>query len=285
MKEAKAITTFFIILIFCAGMHGQTKEPQADLLKNFDSLAHSTVMILGTFHFDSTMLAQNHQSQLSRVVSALAAFHPTKVVLEWEPSRLTETNRQYRLFLRDSFDISDKPNEIYQIGFKVAKALEHDSVYLFDDQTEYIGSLDNFSFRSFNTYARQNDDGFYNKYENELIETWEHNQSLLDSHSLYDRLMLMNSPQAAKINAQRMHLYEVRVGIQKNWMGPDWLGRWYRRNVRMMSNVLKLAEEGDRILIIVGDNHKWTLDMLFEHTPDFELESSWHLLQNYRYGK
>jgi len=104
----------------------------------------------------------------------------------------------------------------------------------------------------------------------------------LDSHSLYDRFTLMNSPQAANINAQRMHLYEVRVGIQKDWLGPDWLGRWYRRNVRMMSNVLKLAEKDHRILIIVGDNHKWTLDMLFENTPDFKLESSWQLLQNYR---
>lgn len=55
-----------------------------------------------------------------------------------------------------------------------------------------------------------------------------------------------------------MHMYEIRVGIQ-NWLGPDWLSRWYQRNIRMASNILKLAENKDRILIIVGDNHKWIL--------------------------
>ena len=70
-------------------------------------------------------------------------------------------------------------------------------------------------------------------------------------------------------------MFEIRVGIQNNWVGPDWLGRWYRRNIRMAGNVLKMTEAGDRILIIVGSNHKWVLDMLFNHIPEFQVSSSW----------
>ena len=44
------------------------------------------------------------------------------------------------------------------------------------------------------------------------------------------------------------------------WVGPDWLGRWYRRNVRMLANLVKMNQPEERILILVGDNHKWTLD-------------------------
>ena len=79
-----------------------------------------------------------------------------------------------------------------------------------------------------------------------------------------------------------MHMYEIRVGIQENWIGPDWLSRWYQRNIRMASNILKLSKSEDRILVIVGDNHKWTLDMLLENTPDFEVVSSWDYLKTGR---
>ena len=163
------------------------------------------------------------------------------------------------------------------MGFRLAKAMRHDSLYFFDNQTEFIGSLENFSFSNFGEYAKTNDAGFFDKYEKKIIATHTGNQNLLKEMSLLKEIILRNSPKAQRVNAQRMHSYEVRVGIQKNWIGPDWLGRWYRRNVRMLANVIKMNQPNDLILIIVGDNHKWTLDMLFENTPEFELVSSWGL--------
>lgn len=47
----------------------------------------------------------------------------------------------------------------------------------------------------------------------------------------------------------------------------------------MLANVFKFAEEEDRILIIVGDNHKWTFDALIENSPDFKLTPSWDYLK------
>lgn len=160
----------------------------------------------------------------------------------------------------------------------------HDKVYLFDDLTEFIGSLsafstedDPFSFSRFNAYAAKEDDGFYNVYENLLISNFETNQKIMENLSLGEHIGLLNSPKHQRNNTKRMYMYELRVGIQKNWAGPDWLGRWYRRNIRMLANTLQITEKGDRLLIIVGDNHKWTLDMLFENTPDFKLVPSWGL--------
>lgn len=42
---------------------------------------------------------------------------------------------------------------------------------------------------------------------------------------------------------------------------------------------LKINKSGDRLLIIVGDNHKWVLDMLLGHAPDFNIASSWELFK------
>lgn len=257
------------------------------LLLDYGDLPRSKVMVVGTYHFRQEdhydELDAENQKQLEKVSEALATFQPTKIVLEWEPELTQKANERYTAYLNGSFSIDTLSNEGYQLGFRLARKMEHRQVYLFDDQTEFIGSLEGFTFEKFGAYAKENDDGFYNAHEEILIEHYGRNQEQLDQLNLYDRLLVMNSPKASAINAQRMHLYEVRVGIQKSWMGPDWLGRWYQRNVRMMANVLKFSEPPeDRILIIVGDNHKWVLDQLFEYTPDFELVSSYELLREGR---
>ncbi len=279
------IMLLFIFLII-SGTNAQDGNTDIGLtelqnrLINYDSLALSEVMVFGTTHFGNEILAEDTQKEIEKLIDALTKYNPTKIVVEWEPEKFEAANKDYHAYLNRMFDISQKPNEVYQIGFRLAQKMNHDSIYLFDNKTEFIGSLEDFSFKSFSDYAKKEDDGFYNKNEALLIHTFEKNASLLNSVPLYNRLTLMNSPEFQKINSQRMHMYEVRVGIQKNWLGPDWLGRWYRRNVRMMSNVLKMNEQGDKILIIVGDNHKWTLDMLFENAPEFKVKSSWELLKH-----
>lgn len=262
-------------------------EAAAEKLENYEVPTQAEIMVLGTFHFRKDVLEPEGQNSISELVSKLSVYKPTKVVLEWVPSRLSEINNDYQSYLAGNLDIEDRENEVYQLGFRLARELKHDSLYLFDDQTEFIGSLsdfargsDPFSFDAFGKYAQENDSGFFNMHEKTLIEKFQQNQETFQNQSIYDQIALRNSPQAQKINTTRMHMYEIRVGIQKNWVGPDWLGRWYRRNVRMTSNLLKIANKGDRILVIVGDNHKWTLDILIESTPDFQLASSWDLLKN-----
>lgn len=250
-------------------------------LISYDTLKHSEIMVLGTFHFQGNkdILKPINQNNISKLINELSQFNPTKIVVEWEPSDQSQTNIEYQSFLTDTLDIANKENEVYQLGFRFAKFMKHDSIYLFDNQTEFIGSLENFSFKAFGDYAKENDDGFFNVYEESLTSTYEQNQKTLKSNDLYNRIALMNSPKSQKINEQRMHMYEIRVGIQNNWIGADWLGRWYQRNIRMVGNVLKMVEKGDRILVIVGSNHKWTLDMLFNNIPDFEVISSWDYLK------
>lgn len=286
MKYLWNATTCLLVACVLWACHPQKVEPSptrlelaAGELKGYDSLAESKVMVVGTSHFKKNVLAAESQEQLQALIQRLATFQPTKIVLEWEPELLARTNREYQAYWAGTFAIAERENEVYQLGFRLGLYMGHDSLYLFDDQTEFIGSLENFSFGAFTEYAIQNDGDFYDKHEETLLETFRYNQGILEGYALYDRIALLNSPTAQQVNAHRMHMYEIRVGIQKNWIGPDWLGRWYRRNVRMVGNILKLAEAGDRILIIVGDNHKWTLDMLFRNIPDFEVVSSWELLK------
>lgn len=282
----KKITRRLIFFVLAASIHGcaEISEKESDLpvvqdslkqLKNYDNLAKVEIMVIGLFHFDKTILAKDQQKSLSGLLNILKEYRPSKIVLELEPSRTNLVNRHYQDFLNGTFDISKKYNEVYQVGFRLGKILALDSLYLFDDQTEYIGSLENFTFSNFQESAREQDDGFYNIHEKQMMKVFETNQRVYKSLDVKNRIILMNSRESQKINAQRMHMYEIRAGIQKNWIGPDWVGRFYRRNVRMASNVLRISQLEDRVLIIVGSNHKWILDDLFEYIPDFKVDSSW----------
>lgn len=276
--------TNFIILLFLFVWNTNAQKNREALiqkshqLKVFDTLNQSKIMVLGINHFSKDVLSTENQNGLIHLTEVLGKFQPTKIVLELQPKALAKMNQEYQNYVKDSSFISDKYNEVYQLGFRLARKMSHDSIYLFDDQTEFIGSLEGFTFDAFGAYAQENDAGFYDRYLKEITDKFQNNQTILKQQNLLNQIVLRNSPMAQKFNAQRMHSFEIRVGIQKSWIGPDWLGRFYRRNIRMMANVMKFNRPEDRILIIVGDNHKWILDELFENTPDFELVSSWHLL-------
>lgn len=247
-------------------------------LKAFDIQPVSKVMVLGSYHFaqesDTDELSDDNQREIERILRALEKFEPTKVVIENEVQFAEEFNERYRAYHAGNFSIDTLANETYQLGFKLASRMDHNSIYLFDNKPEFIGSLEGFSFSAFNEYASKNDSAFSRKYVDQIITNFAYNDSLLKTLPLYERIQTINSPEAQRNNAQRMHMYELRVGIGENWMGPDWLARVYQRNLRMMAHLLEISEQGDRLLVVVGDNHKWTLEDLMDKTPDFEVISA-----------
>lgn len=274
--------TTALLLVYLALSNGCTNSSNQNIdnnassfvteqLKNYHHLQKIKVMVVASDHFGKEVLKEQHQKDLDRLINDLAMFKPTKVVVEWVPESTQRANQNYSQFKLGNFDISQRPNEVYQIGFKLANLLNHDSIYLFDDQTEFIGSLENFSWDQFDSLATTHDQGFFDQHIEDMTLNYNFNDSLLKTLNVYDQFKLRNTVEWSELNANRMHAYEIRVGIQKSWIGPDWLGRWYRRNVRMTSNVLSFSHPNDRIIILVGDNHKWILDQLFEFTPDFQL--------------
>lgn len=250
-------------------------------LKTYSSESSAQVMVLGTYHFAQESatdeLSHFNQEEIEKILNALQKYQPTKVVIEIEPERSERLNELYSEYRVGTFSIDTLANEIFQFGFKMADRMGHDAIYLFDDQTPFIGSLEGFSWAKFNEYAEE-DSTFIQKHFEKILSNFACNDSLVKTLPLYERIWVINSPQAQRINAQRMHMYEMRVGIGDNWMGSDWLGRWYQRNIRMVGNLLKISEEEDRLLVIVGDNHKWVLEGLMNYTPDFEVVSAYEYL-------
>ncbi len=233
------------------------------------------VLIVGTYHFDQESdydeLDDANQQELDRLITRLEAFNATKVFIEKDPKHDSVYNVAYQKYLTSEDYIKDRVNEIFQLGFRMAKRLGHDSIYLFDNKPPFIGSLDGFSFDVFGKFKDAADEEFNKKHYEQISDVFQTNGKIRNKMSLYDNIKSLNSVEDQQYNISRMHAIEVRSGVNDTWIGADWLGRWYQRNIRMMMHVMQRSSPDDRIIIFVGSNHKWVLEQLMTNTPEFNI--------------
>ncbi|HUE77208.1 MAG TPA: DUF5694 domain-containing protein, partial [Longimicrobiales bacterium] len=64
----------------------------------------------------------------------------------------------------------------------------------------------------------------------------------------------------------------AQLGDPWNWAGPDLVSDWFRRNIRIYSNILDLVESPEeRILVIFGAGHLGWLRHNFATDPEVRL--------------
>lgn len=278
LPQRTCILLSALIFTYVLG-YTQTKS-QIGQLASLDIKPIAEIMVVGIPHFDETVLNQEAQVDLELLMLQLSKYQASKIVLEQKAEDRDRINKLYKDYLEGKLDIGDRHNEVFQLGFKLAKKLRHKQLYVFDNKTEFIGNLKDFSFDSLMSLAKRFDSGFYDKNLDQIKKVFALNDSIIKNQSLHDRILIYNSPSYQNYNVERMHALEVRVGIGTNWMGVDWLARWYQRNLRMTANLLKMAEKGDRLLVIVGDNHKWVLEEYIDKIPELNVSSAYEFINH-----
>lgn len=69
-----------------------------------------------------------------------------------------------------------------------------------------------------------------------------------------------------------MQAAEVYVGFPDHHIGADLVGEWYKRNLRIYANIWQAVEpDTDRIFVMFGQGHIWTLRQFFRENPRFEV--------------
>jgi hypothetical protein len=67
-------------------------------------------------------------------------------------------------------------------------------------------------------------------------------------------------------------LYQLmsRIGKDSVYVGADVATDWYKRNLRIYANVLRVLEPNDRVLVLIGDGHRPRLRQFFLQHPGVE---------------
>lgn len=148
------------LLTSCSKKHYQaTQENKLEQKANpisdpnqFIGKHKAKVMVLGVFHFHNPGLdgykpkhpfdifENKRQGELAVLLEQIAKYKPTKILVEW--NRIKDdsvANDRYQKYLKGTYSIDDKSNEVYQIGFKLAKKLGHERIYCSEATAEWFG--------------------------------------------------------------------------------------------------------------------------------------------------
>lgn len=260
------------------------------------------IAFLGVFHMgESTdykqgsmadLLSSDRQQQIQSVVDDLAKFKPDKIFVENTPDTQPYWNNVYKNYLNGlkPTERSSEYNEIFQIGIKLAKKLNHP-----------IGvTCVNFVQPELNTgikLARNKVDTLMTFYSHELElnrpsyeEYFIRNQSVKKAFNDYianyeswksltikQHLLNLNSEKSIAT----LHYFNITGWMDTNTrgFGAEFTAKEYYRNTKILQNILSSVSPFDRkLLVIIGGGHVQVLkDMLKTH-PYFEVVDARQLL-------
>jgi hypothetical protein len=253
--------------------------------KHFMHLPKSELLILGSFHFqdagldtykpqhDIDILSAPKQQELEAVLEAIERYRPTKIAIEAKKANQPHIDSLYGEYLSGRFEL--KANEIFQIGFRVAKRLGHQKIYAIDAEArgfdENLPETDYHGKREYHAnllgpaaMARETalDDAFMALYAAD--------DQLKTKMSLLDYLLYQNS--AARLNQGHGHylIGDFKMNEKEDYFGADGAIWWYDRNIRIFANLLGINEPGkDRVFLLIGAGHVPLLKFLADASADF----------------
>lgn len=236
------------------------------------------VMVLGTYHFANpgadafnievdNVLSETRQKEIEAVTSALAEWKPTKILVEFVSEAPDLTLSSYRDF--DPGRFGTDPNEVYQIGYRLAKKLNHEDVYGFDEQPSE-GEPDYFPLGNVFEYAESVAgqpiiDGLM---AYQTLRT-ENDADYQRTHTIAQSLMRENDPASLLENHLKLYYGVLEIGDGVMQPGAELNAYWYMRNAKMFAKADMIADPGDRLLILVGSGHQFWLSHFVDVLPGY----------------
>lgn len=230
------------------------------------------VVVLGTYHFANPgldvvktdvadVLSPEKQAEIRAIVEALARFHPTRIAVEASPASAPGLDSLYRAYRAGAHELSR--NEIQQLGFRLAARLDHPRVHPIDHRGE-------FPFGAVMEYAQAQDPAFLQSVQKALAEITAEENRRQKEMSIGQNLRVRNDP----LKLAEDHGFYMRipvVGAGDTYVGADLVSKWYERNIHIFSNLQRIAEPGDRVLVIIGSGHSPILRELIRYAPGMVL--------------
>lgn len=308
MNNKRVVMVFLIasIIIGCNQTGSQNKSTQSA------STASKKAMILGVYHFNNPGMdtynldiddysTKKRQAEIREVVDLLAQYKPNKIFVEFLPSQQVKLDSLFSLYANNQLllkDINNGQNEVYQLGFRLAKQLSIKEILAVDHPGVYLGPYADFiaDTLSIKTYQEYSED-YKQQMETRQItftkNTIKENliylndwQQILNNHSYYNNVAI-----AVKDTSNVMFSYKemeqeidglpyLMRSYDFNNIGVELATEWYKRNLFIYRNILEQTNDNDRILIIFGSGHVRHLKQLFEDNPEFNIVNTNSFLNN-----
>jgi hypothetical protein len=262
----------FLIFALVALTFGSAVAALGQQATHQASIGKPEILVLGVYHMSNPgrdifnmkaddVLAPKRQREITQLIEVLKNFQPTKVAIESDP--YGPRVGQYADYLAGKRTLTS--NEIEQLGFRLAKEMGHKTIYPVDVDGDFpwprVVNYAKGSGRSKEMDAIMSEIGIMVKAQDQYLA----------SHTVLETLLYMNAD--AKV-ADDMGFYfrEAHLGEPGDWPGADLVSDWFRRNMRIYSNVTRLVDSpNERILVIYGNGHLGWLRHIVASHPTLRL--------------
>lgn len=236
--------------------------------------ARAQVLVLGVYHMSNPgqdifnmkaddVLAPKRQTEIAQLIEVLKRFQPTKIAIEadiWSK----RVGQQYSDYLAGKYTLSRNEND--QIGYRLARELGHKAVYPVDVDGDFpfqrIVNYAKASGRSKELDAIMGEVGVMVKAQGDYLE----------SHTVLETLLYMNADSKVSEGVGSYYRGFAHFGEPGDWAGADLVSDWFRRNMRIYSNIARLVDSpNERVLVIYGAGHLGWLQHNFASDPSFRL--------------
>jgi Family of unknown function (DUF5694) len=233
------------------------------------------VLLVGSYHMSNPgadrfnleaddVTSPARQAEIIGVVNRLSAFAPTRVAIE-SPWGDTVSTARYAAYRAGEYELAAREEE--QIGFRLAAAMGHETVYPVDvrielpeDRLESVLEAD----PSLGRYMAGLQG--YGEWAMATMAKW------LSEGTVGQMLYRMNTPEAIAW-ADRGYLeFFAPLVTGDDYGGAEFVATWYERNLKIFSNLHRISEPGDRIFVIYGAGHIPHLRYFVTLSPRFCLE-------------
>ena len=235
------------------------------------------VMVVGTYHFDNPgkdlnnpkaddVLKPQRQKELEALATALAAFKPTKIMVERRAKTPDLIDPRYAEFT--PADLRKNRDERVQVAYRLAHRLGLRTVYAIDEQPGE-GEPDYFPFGKVAAWAQANRAGDRLKAlmdEGAAIAGWI--EQLQKQGTIGHALLEINRPERTQKD-QSFYYELLRIGDTEQQPGSELNAMWYLRNAKIFAKLATVAKPGDRVLVVYGSGHNYWLRHFASTAPGY----------------
>jgi hypothetical protein len=263
------------------------------------------VYLVGTFHFNASsgdvikgtkvdMDTPDKQRELDELVGKLQKTQADKVFVEWMADRQPFVDSTYALYRRGQRPVGtsrQNNNEVVQLGYRLANRLGRPRVYCADADGE-------FDYPAAQQYAKEHGQeailtgaltgtlpaDTVGRRIDALTAAIQARQAPAAKHPgtrLLAHFQRMNTEAADRGTMDSYLLALARVGGGDRYVGADLAGEFYKRNVRIYTNLLRTVDvQHDRaIVLIIGQGHVAFLKSILRYNSLFEVAEVLPLLE------